>query len=312
MFINEELLLSLFTIENDRKPSLEDITYITIKSLIPNKTYNTVQVDYNRYRKELDLFKEYNRKSYDIFENIVTNKNDFRLYYKRFDDFAYLRIIPIILSNTDLEVILDEVIKNVLYFSGNIENLFTWIFYTIYIYNSNFEKQDLIKYMKDYFININQIKYFNKYKEYYKVPLRNITSYKIEFERVRLDIINLLNLNKSNNKILNELLNYDVKGKLKLDPIKVLYKEIDYNKLNKTQIALNDYILKLKLGKINREHLLIYNYVLPDIFKFNKGEKFYHSLLGNCIVIKKEVRNNILTSIVSGKMKVYEFRRDLI
>ena len=110
-----------------------------------------------------------------------------------------------------------------------------------------------------------------------------------------LDCINILGEKEGNTFI----------GKILYD---FLYKEVEYN-LPNFYMNMADYILKLRKSRIDPTQLQIKEYILPDIFSFNEGEVFFHSLLKESRIIKKEAKNNIFTSLVQTKTGIYLFKK---
>lgn len=81
---------------------------------------------------------------------------------------------------------------------------------------------------------------------------------------------------------------------------------IDDIKLDRCYKNLATYIYNLRKGRIDPRNLKIYEYELPDIFQFDEGDIFYHSLLNRSKVIKKEITSNRLTVHLATKLGIYK------
>jgi hypothetical protein len=314
----EKLIINIF--KNDIKSNksitkMSQLTTITIKSLLPNENRIGNSIDYKRFREELKLWKYYRISEKDNMDKIIEDKNTWD-YFNYRSGSLYSRILPIIVANPDYEILEREAIKNLLYTNGDLESLWTWIFNTRVIYNLLKGKEDILEDVKDYIINFTQIEYINLYSQFYRFPLEDYPgNFKIEFEKERINFINILNgINMLKYREAIDLIGI-IKGKepeTNLGEIIISsHKDRDLDiEVPKFYLNINDYIVKLRKSRIDPENLKINNYKLPDIFSFKEGELFFHSLLNDGKVIKKEVRDNLLTSLVQTRSGMYLFKRD--
>ncbi len=310
----KKLILNIFQYdldENNRHSSLTQLCLLTIKSLLPSNDKMGSRIDYKRFEEELNLWKYYKLGSIDSLENIIGENINAEVYFKEDTSINY-RILPIAIANLEFEIAEEEIIKNILYTSGNIRSLLKGVFINKLLYSPSGE--ELIEELKSYMINFGQLDFLEKYSKYYRINLENYPlNFSIEFEKEKIKIINILNGLKSKGyEDLYELLEVILEGKDSSSELARIFKfnGLEYT-INEFFISMNDYVLKLNSGAIGREDLKISDYVLPDLFKFQEGDEFYHSLLNNSKVVKKEVRNNILTSIISTKTGMYRFRKSL-
>lgn len=308
----ENILPNLFNISKEENKDISLISILTIKSLVPDTKNKGNRIDYKRFNEELKLWKHYRVGDNPSLLNIL-DKIDKDIYLNSEDEIIYSRIIPIILANERYEIIEDEIIKNILFVSGNIGILLEWLLVGKFLYLILNKEEEIIDKLKDYIINISQIDFLKNYKDFYRIKLEeNSKSYKVEFERKRLDLINILNgINIKKYKYTEDLLNI-----LKSSKVDTILGNIIYNSLyNETSEDIskgfynnmNEYILKLRKGRINPDNLVIEDYKLPNIFNYEEGEVFYHSLLNNSKVIKKEVKDGVLTSLIKSRSGMYLF-----
>ncbi|MDR7870382.1 MAG: hypothetical protein RIN55_05955 [Tissierellaceae bacterium] len=299
---------------NNRNTYKSQLTILTIKSLFPMEETVGNRIDYKRFTEELKLWINYRvGEDISLLNTLKTPvKSEYLSYY---DDTYYTRLIPIIVANKDSKIIEDEVIKNILYFSGSVENLLEWLLIGLFIHLLINNVDDIIDILKEYIINFSQIDFMDKYKENFRIGIDNIpNTYKITFEKERISLLGILNGEKSSKYINLQDLLLIIGGN---GPSTTIGKIVDnscnplnYNCINDFYINMNKYILNLRKGRIDLEDLKIKEYILPDVFCFKEGDMFFHSLLNYCKVIKKEVKAGCLTSLISTKSGNYLFKRD--
>lgn len=314
----EKIIANIFKndIKNNKKVTKSSqIATITIKSLIPNEKRIGNSIDYKRFREELKLWKYYRISRKDDIDTIIRDKNTWD-YFNYRDSSLNSRILPIIVANPDYEILEREAIKNLLYTTGDLKSLWTWIFNIRVIYNLLRGEEDILEDVKKYIINFTQVDYLNSYSDLYRFSLEDYPSnFKIEFEKERINLINILNgISIPKYSAVLDLIGI-LKGKTpETDLGEIIIssnKDMDLDiEIPNFYLNMNDYTVKLRKSRINPEDLKINNYNLPDIFSFEEGESFFHSLLNDGKVIKKEVRNNLLTSLVQTKSGMYLFKRD--
>ncbi|WP_313756797.1 hypothetical protein [Tissierella sp.] len=313
----EGLLLGVFEEDFNKNKNygyISQLAIINIKSLIPMLNEEAVRIDYTRFLEEFKLWLGYRIGDNPSLINSQGRVNP-NIYWKEDDDSIIGRIIPLILANQRYEVIEEEVIKNILFTTGNLQTLFETvsIVYLLYLIIEN--EDSIIDKIKENIIGFSQINYINKYGEYYRVEIEKYNgNFKVDFEREKIHLLNTLNDIGSNRypnledimKILNREEPKTFVGKILYDFLYNIDKE--YN-IPKFYTNLSKYIIALRKSRIDPDKLKIKEYILPDIFSFNKGEIFFHSLLRESKVIKKEVKDNTLTSLIQTKTGMYLFRR---
>ena len=263
---------------NGDRSYITDLTIISIKSLIPSKEYVKVNIDYNRYNEEIKLWKYYrngdNPSLLNLFQNI-----DSKIYWEEKDDSVYSRTLPIVVVNRDFNDIREEIIKNLLFTTGNIETLIETILISKMIFLLINDSKNIVEQLKEEIINFSQVEFERNYAKYYRISTSEYRkNYTIDFEQKKIFALNLLNSSTSPGfNILKDCLDVlflngigrTTMGKC----IKVFLdndtKEIPIENYYKKLIS---YLLNLRNGKIAPEALEIEKYYLPDIFQFNEGE----------------------------------------
>lgn len=259
---------------------------IGVKSLMPYEDNIGCMFDVSRYEKEIELFKYYkNGHDYNL-EYYYENKKA----SEREDELLEFKIIPLIISNTQWDVLVDEAIKNSLFYSVNSNNILNTIIIASviseflgnenYIDNLNeLTKERVINFsLKNFLINNN-------------IALNK--SSLIEFEKERIKLLSkselitedLTTKFKSLNYIINE-----TKEKLEIERETVLS-------------SFASYIFKLRKGIINPEKLKIPHGTIPHIKIFVKNDVFNHPLLGRCKVLQRK-ENVVIIRNKSGLIKV--------
>ncbi len=300
---------------NGDRSYITDLTIISIKSLVPSRKYVKVNIDYNRYNEEIKLWQYYrngdNPSLLNLFQNI-----DSKIYWGEIDDSVYSRVLPITIVNKDFDDIREEIIKNLLFTTGNIETLIETILISKMIFLLINNSENIIEELKEEIINFSQLEFERKYAKYYRIPTSEYKkNYTIDFEQKKIFALNLLNFStspgfKTLKDCLEVLLSNGIGRTTMGKCIKVLLDnnigEIDIDAYYK---ELSSYLYKLRNGKIAPEVLEIEKYYLPNIFQFNEGEVFYHSLLNKCLVMKKQEIGNDIIIDLNTKSGIYRFKK---
>lgn len=314
----EDLITSLFKedLEGSGQASyISQLAIITIKSLIPAKNSMGNRIDYKRFEEEIRLWRQYRRDK----DRELLNPEDYKepeAYFKKGDRTLTFRIIPLIVGNSDFDIGEEEVIKNILFSSARLEDLFEGLLLTRFIYGLIEKKEDLIMDLKNYLIGFGQKDFLDKYRNDFSIDSNSYPSYRIEFERKRIEALNILNgLEGRGFEILRDLMSFLEEGDRESLLGRILggrsKNEKDGPQLNGFYQGMATYIIRLRKSRIEPERLIIKEYELPDVFSFEEGAVFYHSLLNHSKVIKKEVSKNLLTSTIQTKTGMYRFKRDL-
>lgn len=300
---------------NGDRSYITDMTIISIKSLMPSREYVGVNIDYNRYNEEIKLWKDYrngdNPSLINLFQGLEPD-----IYWKSVDNSIYSRTIPIVLANENFDNIRREIIKNLLFTTGNIESLIETILLSKIIFLLINNRENIIEELKEEIINFSQLEFEMEYGKYYKVPIEKYSgNYAVSFEQKKIFALNILNNCPSPGfETLRDSLNVlfaNGNGKSTIGKSIKVFLENNLGEISIGQYyrELADYLYRLRKGKISPEALEIKEYYLPDIFQFKEGDVFYHSLLNKSMVIKRqEIGNNIIIDLET-KSGLYRFKK---
>ena len=298
------------------KKYITETTIITIKSLLPSEDEVATRIDYDRYKKEMKLWYYYRNGDNEVLLNALDKPRE-DIYFQGIDDSVFIRISPIVLSNNNWNVIKEEVLKNILYTTGNIATLLEGLLLSKILYLTYNKRENILVEIKDEIINLSQTNFLESYKDNFRININEYPgNYHVDFEKNRIEIINVLNgIESKHFKTLYEslkVINNNIKSEY--NPFTIgLYSLInDIDPLTKGNLSVfqnfSNYIYKLNKGRIDPKLLYIDKYSLPDVFSFNVGDVFYHSLLNNCKVINKEESNDRLIVYVDTKSGIYKFK----
>lgn len=311
----KSFLLNIFQedkIENEKHTIISQLAMITIKSLMPSDLVAGNLIDYKRFKEELNLLKSYKIDT----SNILPIDIEEDRYFKYKDRTLYARLLSIIIGNKDWSIMEEEVIKNVLYTTGDINSLLEWLAISRTMFLNLQNEDDIVEDLKEYIINFSQIEFLEKYRNRYKYDvLESDVNFEVNFERERVSLISFLHgidMGKFETlkDIIEVLAGKDAKtaiGNIVMNASKD--RTIEYDMENSYE-RMGDYILKLRNSRIDPNNLKIKEYQLPDVFQFKEGEVFFHSLLNQSKVIKKETKEESLISLIQTRAGMYLFKRD--
>ena len=289
---------------NDEEKGLQDLIIINTKCLIDDKTQRYVYVDNNRLKDELRYYNFYGTKpSYDDILNIL---------------------LPLILSNTNIQKSEDEVIiliqKYVKYFKKN-DNLFEYIIgalmYNALIHyileNKNIEYGQLLQLLKEKIIG-------------FSIELEKLNM--IKFQMARINAIQLIDNyidlkvdNYEDGKIIKNLLNiiYDIYIEernvnnigilsMKKSILSILGEQSNLNMDNIDFLdQMSHYIIKLRKYVINKKTYNL-NSDPRNLIKYNEGEVVPDAILNKINIVSKELKDNVLHIKVKSKSGEYNFK----
>lgn len=321
--MSEELFKNLIKIILDKSLKNNKITHntelfiITLKSLFPSSEEVKVYIDYNRYNKEFILWKYYKESSNQVLDNIKRDI-DGNIYFNGEDDSIIYRLLPLIFTNTDFDCLRDEVIKNILYTTGNIKNIIENLLISKLLFLILNGYANIKESLTEEIISLNQMEFKERYFKYFRLEPIEDSKYSIEIEKTKIEFINILNNIKSN-KIKNFERYYGLYmeniDKNREDILKSICINLDENIYIENNIKyfeeLGKYLYNMRKSRIDPKALYISEYTLPNIFDFEKGEIFYHSLLNNCVVMEKESGDNYIYSKIKTKSGIYNFKKSL-
>ncbi|MGF7060760.1 hypothetical protein [Brassicibacter mesophilus] len=300
-----------------------ELMIITAKSLIPSMDKCGTIIDYNRFNEELKLWTYYRHGKSELLLNAACSKND-ENYWTNIDDSINSRIVPIVAANECWDVIIDEVITNVLFTSGNINTLLESIMLSKLLYllfeSNNRTPEDIISHLKEEIIRLSQKQFLIEYQEFFRLPIEKYSgNYSIDFERNRIDIISLLNGVANKDKyytlsncldIINRAIDMDDRQSFFINGINgLILNTVESNEIKDREFiqSLCSYLIKLRKGRIASERLTKSSYNNVDIFSYSKGDVFVHPLLNKCMVVNRREKSNMIISYINSKSGIYRF-----
>jgi len=288
-----------FSYENNNADKIPDIKFqlflITVKSLLPYEDNIGCMFDKNRYEKEIELFSLYKNGNDDVIEYYLENKK----LSEDEDKLLEYKILPIIITNTIWENLINEVMKAVTFYSINKGTILNAILLSSVVYeyfdNENLDYENISQKTKDRLIQFSIKELFeNNNIEFEK-------NHYIEFERERIKILSKSDLFTEDNinkyKSLMHIFENESKTKFEEQTEETIKQE------NSILSNYASYLLKLRKGTINPEKLKINQRKIPELKEFLKSSVFSHPLLGKCKVVKRTEKEVILRN-KSGLMKV--------
>lgn len=283
---------------------IKDMLIVITKSLMDDLKQRCVRIDDNRLRDELIYYKFYGQKLDDL--NIINI------------------LLPIIISNTNIQRSEDEVLKTIKYYTlynkkeeYSSEYIISSLIYNTLVHsiidNKNIEYSDLMQKIKDRIIEF--------------VP--NLEKSKvIKFEMCRIKTIQVIDkqidLNKyeyNNTDIVVNLLNsiYDVYvedretnidgiNSIKKSILSILDFELNSNIDNIDFIkSMSEYIIRLRKYKINKPQYCTKSDP-RSLIGLDVGDVKQDPILNNIKIVSKDFVNNVLKIGVTSKSGNYYFK----
>lgn len=298
-----------------------EILILTIKSLMPCEANHGTIIDYNRFSEELKLWYYYRHGENKSLVGIFGK--DEKAYWEYEDDSLCSRIVPIILANEDWIIGRNEAIKNILFTTGKISSTLEGLAIAkltyILISNPDICNDELLSQIKEEIVCFSQSDFIRNNAKNFKFSTDTYKkNYSIEFERKRIELLNVLNgvcsCQEYNTLIqsLDILIEPNKEHKNSfffLGGLKGLKTNSEENDIKDEIFIKNlcDFLLKLRKGRIAVESLKIEKYILTDVFKYKEGDIFFHTLLKKCQVIKKIRETNEVISFIRTKSGIYRF-----
>ncbi|MGL5713640.1 MAG: hypothetical protein ACRCX2_11525 [Paraclostridium sp.] len=303
--MKDELLkksyLNAFDIKDEY---IKEMLIITTKSLIDDASQRCVKIDDNRLRDELIYYRFYGEKIKDL--NIINI------------------LLPIIISNTNIQRSETEVLKTIKYYTLYNkkeeyinEYIISSLIYNTLIHsiinNKNIEYSDLMQNIKTRIIEF--IPNLEKYKvikfEMCRIKTLQAIDKKMDLHITEYDesdiVINLLNIIY---EIYIEEREVDIDGvnSIKKSILSILNFEINLDIDNTDFIkSMSEYIVKLRKYKINKKEYTIKSdprYLIG----LEIGDTKQDPILNNIKIVSKDFINNVLKVGVISKSGNYNFK----
>ena len=302
-----------------------EIMILTIKSLKPSLKDDGNIIDYKRFKSELELWTSYRHGMNKNLLHGINGRFD-ENYFKEIDESIYSRLAIITLANQNWETVKEQIIENILFTSGNIELileslLLSRILFSI-LKNKDFEYENILEELKYESINLTQVELSN-YDKFYRVSKDKYDKdYKIEFERMRIQLITLLNGIELEDKFVTlrtclkllknkqeESIERSCSTFFTCGVLGVVNEEVESNEIKDIRFleSLCSYVSKLRKGRIDIDDLDVTNYSTIDIFSYDENEVFSHPLLNQSKVIYKGQREKFEVAYVQTRTGIYRF-----
>lgn len=265
---------------------------IAMKSLMPFENKVGCGVFYSRIEKELELLNYYANNDKEKVYHYLGRKFSYNIQ----DDFTECSILSLALSNTDWNIIVEEVIKDIMYYGFDEDNIVSSIVLSRIVFeyiNDNFDEEKLIQRIKESIITFS-------YKD---LVLKNFNK--------KIDAKSLIRIERNKIYYLENLEKYFHNRNISFQRSKIfehiILREYDEN-INEGNKKIIDnfasYIEKLRKGKISPEKLKIdLNKIRPfKVYLSNKP--FNHPLLGKCMIVSRNLENQIIIKTKTGLIKV--------
>lgn len=293
--------IAAFDIEDK---ALKDLIIINTKCLVDDITQRCVYVDNNRLKDELIYYNFYSEKpEYNSIMSIL---------------------LPIILSNTNIQRSEDEVVKLVQKYVKYLkkdqylfEYLLGGVIYNTVIHslmeNKNIEYKDLLQSIKEKIIG-------------FSIDLDKIGTIKFQMARIntiqQIDkYIDLKIEDYDDNKIITSILNiiYDIyienrivenQGikSIKKSILSILGEEenLDIDNIDFI-LSMSQYITKIRMYKINKK-IYSQNIDPRNLIALKEGDIIVDPILNKITVVSKKFNNNILEIKTKSKSGIYVFK----
>ena len=289
-----------------------EIAIITIKSLLPSKEDLGVRLDYRRFMEELKLWSYYRTGYNKSLFNIRNLEPD--LYFREGDDSIFARILALVIANKDLEILSGQLIKNILFTSGSLEDLFENLLLARLLAMKLAGQEDYVAGLKEFLISFAQDEFLENYGGFYRLDTSLYRgNFKVDFEMEKVKLLSFLNGASLEGysglrEVLALLLGEELEpGTLPARTLEAFLSGQEA-KLANFYKTMASYLVRLRAGRIDPDLLYIKDYVLPDIFEFEEGQVFFHSLLGEARLVRKEEGEGE-TALVQTKTGFYLLKK---
>lgn len=274
----------------DEFPSLNyQLFMMSLRSMLPFEHKIGCQLDVARYIDELKTLKYYINGDDKLVINKIKQNNALTAY----DSLLEHKIIPIIISNSIWENIINEALKCVIFYTYSKESILEAIVLSSvlheYIENNCTDRAYLHTITKQRIIEFSLKDFF---KDNFNTQVKN--TYNVGFERERISYIMKEDIFDNdlftNNKIINYIFN-------KPSDINDIGSDVD----NILQ-SLSSYLYKLRKGVIDPRKIR-YASSGVDLRPNIEQASFTHPILGKCLVIKR-AENEAIVKTKTGNIKV--------
>lgn len=322
--MSEDIFIELTKKSLDRSLDKGNYSYktelfiLSLKSLLALENKLELSINYDRYDREFALWKYYRTGSNPALDNILFQFNE-ESYLGEGDDSIIYRLLPLIFTNTVYENMYEELVKNILYTTGNLDSIVENILISKLIFMLLNSYKDIDHELKEEVMNLRQEDFIDNFGNSFRIDIDGSSDkFKIAFEKTKIRAISILNgIEDIRMKKFSRLYNIYLSNEdnERGDLLGLLIEGLEEEDFYESEISyfgeLGAYLYKMRKSRIDPRLLLIEDYVMPNIFEYEKGECFNHSLLSTCRVVDKEIKNNLLYVRLETKSGVYNFRKPI-
>lgn len=257
---------------------------ISVKCMIPYEDKIGCLFDIGRYEKEIDLFAHYMNSNDETVDYWLQHKKPSAIN----DGLVEFKILPIVLSNTIWENLIEEALKAVTVYTLNKNTILNAILISsaTFEFMNNTELEEIEEFSKEKIINFSIKEFFTKNQ------ILTDKNYIIDFEKERIKLITKPMLFDEN----------DVNGFKSLNYIFGHNNGLATDKQYDIIGDYSAYLYKLRKGLIDPEKLKIPD-KMPDIKECLNYTLFNHPLLGRCKVLQRK-GNEAIVKNKSGLMRI--------
>lgn len=272
----------------DRLPDIRfQLFLISVKCLMPYEDNIGCYLDKDRYIKEIDLFKLYINGHDDCIENYFNNKTP----CDGEDGLIEYKIMPIAISNTVWENLMEEVMKMTSFYSINKSTIINSILISSAVYD----------YLSDENIDIENMN-LNAKERIIQFSIKEFA----QRHNINLDKMSIIDFEKERIKTITKAHLYSEECILKSKTLQNIINNVSPEEKEYNDEILSNYsayLLKLRKGTISPEKLKIGDGKIPELKEFLKYSSFSHPLLGKCKIVRRTEKEIILRN-KTGIMKV--------
>ncbi len=271
---------------------------MSVRSLVPFENKIGCMFDEARYRAELKTLEYYFDEEDSIIKNSIYNNRPLTTE----DRLIEYKLLPIIISNTDWCILINEVLKCTLTYTFNKDSILNSIVVSSFIFeffnNEAFNSAEVIEITKRRIIEFSIKEFFSNN---YDVQIKQ--NYLINFEKERILFLmqDTYSMEKNEKnfvtyKFLIDMMEND--SELENAKVDINYPNNSSNELAaKNKEYLNNfssYLLKLRKGIVDPSKIKMTFTNSTDYKIYIEKEIIKHPILGNCVVLSKNDKHAIV------------------
>lgn len=271
----------------DKIPNIDlQLFLISAKCIVPYEDKIGCFIDSERYKSEMELFKLYKNGEDEVIDNYFIDNINSSLE----DNLLESKIIPIVITNTIWDILINETLKTVTMYSINKNTLLDAIIISsaieAYLSNTNADFEMINSITKERIIDFS----LKEFADRNNIALEKMAFIEFERERIKRLTIGILSDRMKSYKLISY----------------ILYSKDTEQTENKSESVLSSfsaYLYKLRKGVISPDKLKLPQVSIPEFKEFLKYASFTHPLLGKCKVVKRDDKSIIIRN-KSGLIKV--------